>query len=77
MAGLSDTEIDEVLDILMKLNESGVAIIMIEHIMHAVMRFSQRVVCFDTGQLIAAGTANEIANNETVQKVYFGEQTHH
>ena len=45
--------------------------------MHAVMRFSQRVVCFDTGQLIAAGTANEIANNEIVQKVYFGEQTHH
>lgn len=77
MAGLSDTEIDEVLDILMRLNESGVAIIMIEHIMHAVMRFSQRVVCFETGQLIAAGTANEIANNETVQKVYFGEQTHH
>ncbi|RIY40673.1 ABC transporter ATP-binding protein [Neopusillimonas maritima] len=77
MAGLSDTEIDEVLDILMRLNESGVAIIMIEHIMHAVMRFSQRVVCFDTGQLIAAGTANEIANNEIVQKVYFGEQTHH
>ncbi|MBC2768890.1 ABC transporter ATP-binding protein [Pusillimonas minor] len=77
MAGLSDTEIDEVLDILMRLNASGVAIIMIEHIMHAVMRFSQRVVCFDTGLLIAAGTADEIANNTTVQKVYFGEQTHH
>jgi branched-chain amino acid transport system ATP-binding protein len=77
MAGLSDTEIDEVLDILMALNASGVAIIMIEHIMHAVMRFSQRIVCFDTGLLIASGTAQEIAHNETVQKVYFGEQTHH
>lgn len=77
MAGLSDTEIDEVLAILMRLNDSGVAIIMIEHIMHAVMRFSQRVVCFETGQLIASGTPEEIANNTTVQKVYFGEQTHH
>ena len=77
MAGLSDTEIDEVLAILMRLNDSGVAIIMIEHIMHAVTRFSQRVVCFETGQLIASGTPEEIANNTTVQKVYFGEQTHH
>ncbi|RUM97104.1 ABC transporter ATP-binding protein [Pseudaminobacter arsenicus] len=77
MAGLSEAEIDEVLAILYSLNEQGVAVIMIEHIMHAVMRFSQRVVCFETGQLIASGTAEEVTRNPTVQKVYFGEQAHH
>lgn len=73
MAGLSEEEIDEVLAILLALNRSGVAVIMIEHIMHAVMRFSERVVCFETGRLIAAGTSSEIAENRLVQKVYFGE----
>jgi len=73
MAGLSDEEIDEVLMILFALNKSGVAVIMIEHIMHAVMRFSQRIVCFETGRLITSGTSAEIADNPLVQKVYFGE----
>ncbi|MBW6425064.1 ABC transporter ATP-binding protein [Rhizobium sp. XQZ8] len=73
MAGLSEEEIDEVLAILFALNKSGVAVIMIEHIMHAVMRFSERIVCFETGRLIATGTSSEIAENPLVQKVYFGE----
>jgi branched-chain amino acid transport system ATP-binding protein len=77
MAGLSEAEIDEVLAILMKLNQQGVAVIMIEHIMHAVMRFSQRIVCFEMGQLIASGTAEEVTRDPKVQKVYFGEQAHH
>ena len=42
MAGLSDSEVDEILEVLMRLNESGIAIILIEHIMRAVVRFSQR-----------------------------------
>lgn len=74
MAGLSEREIDEILDILGALGESGVGIIMIEHIMHAVMRFSHRVVCFDTGRIIADGTPREVAGSADVQKVYFGEQ---
>lgn len=77
MAGLSESEIDEVLAILQKLSESGVAVIMVEHIMHAVMRFSQRVICFETGQLIAEGTPQEVAGNPLVQKVYFGESAGH
>ncbi len=75
MAGLSDIEIDDVIEILHRLNASGVAVMMIEHIMHAVMRFSERVVCFQTGTLIASGTPQEIVGNPIVQKVYFGEQS--
>jgi branched-chain amino acid transport system ATP-binding protein len=74
MAGLSEAEIDDVLTILFALNESGVAIIMIEHIMHAVMRFSQRIMCLETGGLIAEGTPAAVAEDPLVQKVYFGEQ---
>lgn len=44
MAGLSDSEVDEILDLLIELNESGIGIILIEHIMRAVIRFSQRIV---------------------------------
>ena len=50
MAGLSGSEVDEVLKILFDLNAAGITVIMIEHIMQAVMRFSQRVVCLDAGQ---------------------------
>jgi branched-chain amino acid transport system ATP-binding protein len=76
MAGLSEAEIDEVLTLLFKLNETGVAVVMIEHIMHAVMKFSERIICLETGLIIAEGTPAAIAADPTVQKVYFGEQTH-
>lgn len=77
MAGLSEAEIDEILAILWRLSESGVAVLMVEHIMHAVMRFSQRVICFETGQLIADGTPQQVAEDPLVQKVYFGEPASH
>jgi branched-chain amino acid transport system ATP-binding protein len=72
MAGLSSSEVDEVLDILFKLNESGITIIMIEHIMHAVMRFSQRVICLDAGKIICQGTPTEVVANPDVQRAYLG-----
>jgi branched-chain amino acid transport system ATP-binding protein len=74
MAGLSEAEIDDILTLLFALNASGVAVIMIEHIMHAVMRFSQRIVCLETGRIIAEGPPAEIVRNPQVQKAYFGEQ---
>ena len=72
MAGLAGNEVDEVLGILFKLNESGITIIMIEHIMQAVMRFSQRVVCLDAGRIICEGTPGSIVKNADVQKAYLG-----
>jgi branched-chain amino acid transport system ATP-binding protein len=72
MAGLAGNEVDEVLQILFKLNETGITIIMIEHIMQAVMRFSQRVVCLDAGKIICEGTPASIVQNPDVQKAYLG-----
>ena len=72
MAGLSGSEVDEVLKILFSLNGQGITIIMIEHIMHAVMRFSQRVVCLDAGKIICEGTPASIVQNPDVQRAYLG-----
>ena len=72
MAGLSGNEVDEVLAILRTLNDSGITIIMIEHIMQAVMRFSQRVVCLDAGRIICEGTPETIVKNAGVQRAYLG-----
>jgi branched-chain amino acid transport system ATP-binding protein len=72
MAGLSGSEVDEVLKILFDLNATGITVIMIEHIMQAVMRFSQRVVCLDAGKIICEGTPAEIVKNGEVQKAYLG-----
>jgi branched-chain amino acid transport system ATP-binding protein len=72
MAGLSGAEVDDVLKILFALNERGITIIMIEHIMQAVMRFSQRVVCLDAGKIIAEGAPQAIVQDADVQRAYLG-----
>ena len=72
MAGLAGSEVDEVLKILFDLNAAGITIIMIEHIMQAVMRFSQRVVCLDAGKIICEGTPAEIVKDGGVQRAYLG-----
>jgi len=73
MAGLSGAEVDEILGRLFALNERGVGVIMIEHVMKAVMQFSQRIVVLDAGRKIAEGTPDEIVSNPLVEKAYLGE----
>jgi len=73
MAGLSSAEVDELLEILFKLSERDVAVIMIEHIMRAVMRFSERIVVLDAGKKIADGSPKDVISNPVVEKAYLGE----
>ncbi|MEC7488284.1 MAG: ABC transporter ATP-binding protein [Pseudomonadota bacterium] len=74
MAGLSSSEVDDILKILFELNErTKITIIMIEHIMRAVMSFSERVVCLDAGKIIANGTPDDVIKNSAVEKAYLGE----
>ena len=74
MAGLSSSEVDDILEILISLNEkSKITIIMIEHIMRAVMGFSERVVCLDAGKVIANAAPSEVIKNPAVEKAYLGE----
>jgi branched-chain amino acid transport system ATP-binding protein len=73
MAGLSSSEVDDLLAILMRLNEAGTTVIMIEHIMRAVMRFSERIAVLDAGEKIAEGPPSDIVNNKAVERAYLGE----
>jgi branched-chain amino acid transport system ATP-binding protein len=72
MAGLSSSEVDEVLDLLMSFAREDITIIMIEHIMQAVMRFSDRVMCLDAGRIIAIGTPTDVMADRRVQEAYLG-----
>jgi branched-chain amino acid transport system ATP-binding protein len=73
MAGLSSSEVDDILVILKDLNEQGITILMIEHIMRAVMSFCERIAVLNAGVKIAEGNPEEILNNKEVEKAYLGE----
>ncbi|MGH6994325.1 MAG: ABC transporter ATP-binding protein [Stellaceae bacterium] len=73
MAGLSHSEVDDILALLLQLNAHGVTVIMIEHIMRAVTSFSQRLVVLVAGRKIADGAPEEVVRNPEVVKAYIGE----
>jgi branched-chain amino acid transport system ATP-binding protein len=72
MAGLTPKEIDEVLDLLRKVRDSGVTLIIIEHLMRAVMSICERILVLDYGEKIAEGSPQKIANDEKVIQAYLG-----
>jgi branched-chain amino acid transport system ATP-binding protein len=73
MAGLSHSEVDEILALLLRMNEQGVAIVMIEHIMRAVTTFSQRLVVLVAGRKVADGDPKRVLAEPEVQRAYLGE----
>jgi branched-chain amino acid transport system ATP-binding protein len=73
LAGLNPSEIMPMVSTIKKVRNQGVTIIMIEHVMHAVMNVSDRVIVLDYGQQIAEGTPEEVANDERVIEAYLGD----
>jgi len=73
MAGLSDSEVDEILALLTRLNAQGITILLIEHIMRAVMMFSQRIVVIVAGRKIADGLPDDVMRQDDVERAYLGE----
>jgi branched-chain amino acid transport system ATP-binding protein len=73
MAGLSHSEVEDILALLLRLNEFGITIILIEHIMRAVMSFSQRLAVLVSGRKIADGTPEEVVNDPEVVRAYIGQ----
>ena len=73
LAGLNSSEIDNMIQTVLKIREQGVTIIMIEHLMKAVMNVSDRVLVLDYGEQIAEGAPEEIVKNEKVIEAYLGD----
>ncbi len=73
MAGLAHAEVDEILAILAEINDQGITIVMIEHIMRAVMGFSQRIAVLDAGRKIADGEPQAVIGDPDVERAYLGE----
>jgi branched-chain amino acid transport system ATP-binding protein len=72
LAGLNHSEIDSMIQTVLKIREQGVTIIMIEHVMKAVMNVSDRIIVLDYGMQIAEGNPEAIAKNEKVIEAYLG-----
>jgi branched-chain amino acid transport system ATP-binding protein len=73
MAGLSNSEVNDIVALLIRLNERGVTVILIEHIMRAVMNFSQRLVVLVSGKKIADGRPDDVIRDGEVERAYLGQ----
>jgi len=73
MAGLSASEVDEILVLLLGMKERGVAVIMIEHVMRAVMKFSERIAVLVAGRKIADGDPKTVVALPDVVTAYLGQ----
>ncbi len=74
MAGLNPTEIKEIMELVRKIRGDGVAVIVVEHVMHAVMELADRVCVLHHGEKIAEGSPEEVSRNRRVIESYLGEE---
>lgn len=73
MAGVSAEDVDGLSEIIGEVRDSGVAVAMVEHHMHVVLGLADRVAVLHHGQLLAAGSPDEVTNDPRVQEAYLGE----
>ncbi|SMH30629.1 ABC transporter ATP-binding protein [Mesorhizobium australicum] len=74
MAGLNQTEVQEVLDLVIRLNAGGTTFLVVEHNLKVVRAFSRRVIVLNRGKMLAEGSADEVLGNEEVVEAYVGKR---
>ena len=74
MAGLTPSELGEMIELIRRLHADGLTLIVIEHIMAAMMRLARRIVVLHHGETIAEGAPGEIARDRRVIDAYLGEE---
>jgi len=72
-SGLSEGELKDIMQLILKIRDQGITILMIEHIMQLIMNLCNRLVCIQFGTKIAEGTTEEVANDPKVTKAYLGD----
>ena len=72
MAGLNPSEILEIIAIIRQIRDSGVTVLLIEHVMHAVMSLSDHIHVLSYGKIIADGSPQQVVNNQAVVEAYLG-----
>jgi branched-chain amino acid transport system ATP-binding protein len=73
MAGLNPSEVSEAIKLVTKIRDSGITVIVIEHVMKAIMSICDRIVVLHHGATIAEGMPEEITSSKMVIEVYLGE----
>jgi branched-chain amino acid transport system ATP-binding protein len=76
LAGLTPTELIEAIALVRKIHETGVTIVIVEHIMEVIMTLTKRVLVFNQGHVIASGRPDEVVKDEAVIEAYLGRGHH-
>lgn len=74
MAGLNPNEVGKFTQLIKQVNDGGISVLIVEHVMKAIMGISKRIVVLNAGLKLAEGSPNEILGNSDVIRVYLGEE---